>query len=261
MHLHLFSSPKIVKEGRWSLRELDENLRNLSNQLKKSSIEKGLVIILDTNFLKSEKKIEYLRNERKSWSNIFLCFMFDFRKSDSMNLLMLAKTIGAKAVKFHPLLQKITEKDFPKVKELAKEAEKLGFFIVIDCAYATKKISESSGIKLSAYLSDLAACPIIMAHSGGALVSEAFNIAADSKNLYLDASFSLDFWKGSSVEKDFALAFKKLGSDRCVYGSDAPSVEIERSVKAANNFFKKYDFPEEDINNIMYSTADKILRK
>ena len=100
-----------------------------------------------------------------------------------------------------------------------------------------------------------------MAHSGGALVLDALSLAMAANNLYLETSLSLDFWQGSSVEKDFAFAFKKLGSERCLYGSDAPFVGLKESLEVANDFFKKYNFAEKDIKNILFNTAAKILRR
>jgi predicted TIM-barrel fold metal-dependent hydrolase len=260
MHLHLYSSPEVAKEGDWNSIILDKNLKSLTNSLKELSIKKGLVIILDTNFLTNKTAVAYLRNNRNKLSNLSFCLMLDFRKAYFSHLLDLAKDLKVKAIKIHPYLQKIAPKDYEKVGKLAKKASALGFILVVDCSYGTKYLYDYNGIRLCAYLSNLISTPIIMAHSGGAQALEAFSLAADTTNLYLETSFSLDFWKGSSAEQDFAFAFKKLGSTRCLYGSDAPFVNIEDSIKTANEFFKKYKFSKKEINNILYNSAKTLLK-
>jgi len=259
MHLHLFPSSQIIKEGEWSLVKLEKNLISLSQKLKNFSIQKGLVIILDTNFLKNNGLTEYLKNANKKFSNLSFCLMLDFRKPDFKNFLHLAKNLGIKAIKIHPRLQKITQNDFRRVGNFAKEAEKLGFFIVIDCTFSKKGSYKYNGIKLASYLDNLISCPIIMAHSGGALILDALNVGMNSNNLYLETSFSLMYWRETNVEQDIAFSFKRLGSNRCLYGSDVPFVKIEDSIKITNDFFKKYNFSKKDINNIMYNTANRIF--
>jgi uncharacterized protein len=260
MHLHLYPSSELVSEGSWNMAMLDKNLKSLSRRLNELSIEKGLAIILDEKFLRNKEAVAYLRGNINKFSNLSLCLMLDFRKPDFSRLLALAKDLKFKAIKLHPYLQKIGPKDYSRAGELAKRAAELGMFLVVDCSYGTKHLYEYNGVKLCAYLSNLISTPIIMAHSGGALAIDALSLAMAANNIYLETSFSLDFWQGSSVEQDLAFAFKKLGSERCLYGSDAPFIDIKDSLKTANNFFKKYNFTKKDIDNILYNSAKALLK-
>lgn len=260
MHLHLYPSSELVSEGSWDAATLDKNLKFLSRRLNELSIEKGLAIILDENFLRNKEAVAYLRSNINKFSNLSFCLMLDFRKTDFSRLLGLAKDLKFKAIKLHPYLQKIGSKDYSLAGELVKKAAKLGMFLVVDCSYGTRYLYEYNGVKLCAYLSGLISTPIVMAHAGGALALDALSLAMDADNIYLETSFSLNFWQASSIEQDFAFAFKKLGSERCLYGSDAPFVGIKDSLKTANKFFKKYDFTKKDIDNILYNSAKALLK-
>lgn len=260
MHLHLYPSSELVGEGSWDAATLDKNLKSLSRRLNELSIEKGLAIILDENFLRNKEAVAYLRNNINKFSNLSFCLTLDFRKTDFSRLLGLAKDLKFKAIKLHPYLQKIGSKDYSRAGELAKKAAKLGMFLVVDCSYGTRYLYEYNGVKLCAYLSNLMATPIVIAHAGGVLALDALMLALDAKNIYLETSLSLDFWQDSRVEQDLAFAFKKLGSERCLYGSDAPFIDIKDSLKIINQFFKKYNFSKKDIDNILYNSAKALLK-
>ena len=67
--------------------------------------------------------------------------------------------------------------------------------------------------------------PIVIIHSGGLRVNKVMLLALENNNIFLDSSFSLPFYLGSSIEKDFAFAFKKIGTSRIFYGSDNPYMD------------------------------------
>lgn len=258
-HLHLFPSPLIAKEGDWELNDLKNNLFRLSGDLEKRSIDRGLVIILDTDFIKNDAAMLLLKTRQADYPNLLFCFMLDFRAADSFDLLRRAKESGAVAVKIHPRLQKICEDDFATVEKFARAAERMGLFLIVDCAYLSRDLYKYSGIKLVAHLGGAISCPIVMAHAGAPFPLEAFSVASDSKNVFLETSFALSYWKGSSVEQDIAFAVKKLGAGRCLYGSDAPFISLCDSLQTFDAFSEKYNLSKAEIVDIMYNTANKIL--
>jgi predicted TIM-barrel fold metal-dependent hydrolase len=70
---------------------------------------------------------------------------------------------------------------------------------------------------------------IILAHSGGSRILDALLVAKANSNVYLDLSYSLLYYQGSSVLGDFLFAVKKIGAQRVIYGSDYPEVGIVES--------------------------------
>lgn len=259
MHIHVFPKPILENEGDWSYKKLTKNFSLVFKNVKDASTKRGLIIILDTNFLKNKKAVRFLEQNRRWFHDFPLCFMFDFRDKDQLALIKKSKELGGKAIKFHPYLQKISEKDFLAVEQFAKIADKLALCVVIDCSYGTRNIYDYTGIKLAGYLADKVKVPIIMAHGGGMRVFDAMLVAMDSKNIFLDTSFSLFFWQASSVEEDFAYAIRKLGPTRWMYGSDTPWVSSGDSLKTIIAFFKRYRFSKEEIDSILFRTANNIL--
>ena len=212
LHLHIAPKEIVCKEGDLSFDELKKSFGNLLDNIKNNGTEQGLVIIMDVDFLKKPHALKFLK-EHKDWFKVLrLCFMFDFRRPEDLKLLDTANELGAKAIKFHPYLQNIAENDYKSVEIFAEKADKLGMFIVVDCAYGTRKLYKYEGIKLSGYLSEKVSCPVIIAHAGGFRALDALMVAVDTDNIYLDISFSLDYWEGSTVEQDIAFAVKNWGA-------------------------------------------------
>ena len=84
-------------------------------------------------------------------------------------------------------------------------------------------------------------------------------LALDKKNIYLDTSFSLPYYIGSSLETDYAFAYKKIGTHKILYGSDNPYVNPAISLKAHMSFFEKYNFSPKEIEDILYNNSQKII--
>jgi predicted TIM-barrel fold metal-dependent hydrolase len=101
--------------------------------------------------------------------------------------------------------------------------------------------------------------PILVLHSGGNRVLEAMLIAAEKQNVFLETSFSLSYYKGSSVENDIAFAYKKIGVERVLYGSDFPYVSIQESINVHHQFLEKHSFSTNDIEKIMFKNAQSLV--
>lgn len=67
--------------------------------------------------------------------------------------------------------------------------------------------------------------PVILAHEGEPRILDAVASADVLSNVYLDASFSLMYLEGSSLIKDYAFGYQKLGADRWLWRSDREYVK------------------------------------
>jgi predicted TIM-barrel fold metal-dependent hydrolase len=132
-------------------------------------------------------------------------------------------------------------------------------FVMVCCSHGTRALDRHSGVRLAAYLSEQVSCPIVMSHAGGARILDAMLVAAAAPNLYLDTSYSLPYYLGSSVEGDFAFAMRKLGTGRWVYGSDAPFDDLTRSLQVTLEFLDHHGFRAREIEDVLYGTAAGIL--
>jgi len=166
------------------------------------------------------------------------------------------KDAGLTAIKFHSYIQKISKQNFDKVVNTSLNAEILKMPILFDSSYGGLNMYKYKNIELISYiLEKVKKVPVVILHSGGAKVIEAMLLAEACKNVYLDTSFSVPYYLGSSIEKDLAFAYKKIGTHRVLYGSDFPYVNIVDSYEKTLKFFDENKFSEKDQERILSKTS------
>ncbi len=227
---------------------------NSQQSLKKYKIDSAMMVIFDNNILPAKSAF----NKREN-ANLFLSLVPDLRRENPVDQVAWFHSYHAVSLTFHPYLQTIGPAQYTLVRDLAREAERLGMFICICTAFGSKQLYRYSSLELAVYLAESVRCPIILSHAGGAKVLEAMLIADAYPNIYLETSFSLPYWMGSSIEMDFAFAIKKLGIRRWMFGSDHPFVDMLEAVNCHLSFFKKYKFKDKDIESIMGANAACLL--
>lgn len=192
--------------------------------------------------------------------NTVFTALVDFRRPDLLNYLEAALASGIKAIMFNSYLQCISDADFLLVHKACKFAEEHGLIICIDGSFGTSKMYAYDNVRLACFIADLITdTPIIIVHSGGKRILDMMALALDKANVWLDTSFSLPFYIGSSLETDFAFAYKKIGTDRIVFGSDHPYMDFKITQQIHLDFFSRHAFNDNQIENIMYDNAARIL--
>lgn len=186
--------------------------------------------------------------------------LIDFRQSNPFEYIDRAHACGVTGIKFHSYIQKISDTDFSDCLKVAQYAESLGMFICIDASYGTTRMYKYDNLKLVGHLADFVSkVPIIILHSGSIRCFEAMLIAVEKQNVYLETSFSLPFYQGSSIEQDLAFVYRKVGCHRILYASDAPYVGVTESLECIQTFFEKHRFSTSEIENICYNNALKMI--
>jgi predicted TIM-barrel fold metal-dependent hydrolase len=161
---------------------------------------------------------------------------------------------------FNSYLQKIGENDFARVIQVCQYAASKGLILCLDGSYGTSKMYTYDNMRLACLVADaVTSVPIVIVHSGGLRIMKAMLLAMEKKNVWLDTSFSLPYYLGSSIELDYAFTYKKIGTDRVVFGSDIPYLNSEESVKIHMSFFEKYHFSSQAIDNIMCQNARRLF--
>ena len=218
------------------------NLEKLKLDLKINNIKKGNIALFNaSNIPKTFSKFK---------KEFYFSVLADIRlkKIDQLFELIIENKI--KSIIFHPYLQKIVWDDWEYCKKFALFAEKNNINIIICTAYGSKEIYNIKVLPFALKIAELVDTPVILSHCGGSKVLEAFLIADKFTNIFMETSFSLNYWIGSSVEQDIAFSIKKLGVERWLFGSDAPFIEIKRAIKEQLNFFDKWKFSEKEIEKI-----------
>jgi predicted TIM-barrel fold metal-dependent hydrolase len=198
---------------------------------------------------------------RQDWR--YCCFtqLFDFRRKNDLDSgLSRLLAAGVNGVKFHSYVQEISRADIPLAVQAARAAASLGFFICIDASYGTSRMYEFDNLLLAAEIINVvSSVPIIILHSGGARCWDAMLLSVGTPNVYLETSFSLPFYEGSSIEDDFAYIYRKIGCDRVLFASDLPYVGLSDALECANRFFERHGFAEDERQAILGGNAARLI--
>jgi len=147
--------------------------------------------------------------------------------------------IEFKGIKLHPRRQNFGIKEISKVIPIMEFAAASNMVVTIDTLSFGRGIYTCEELKLVKQICELVPdVKIIVAHFGGFRIFEALMLAKGYRNIYLDLSLTPFYFENSSVEQDFFFAIKKVGADRCIYGSDHPQYVIGM---AYENFNRKLD--------------------
>jgi uncharacterized protein len=198
----------------------------------------------------------FIKEVRSKFKHFLLTALTDFRDPLIDQYLDITRSQGVHAYMFNSYLQKIAEKDFEKVLHVCRFAEANNKIICIDGSYGTSKMYEYDNMKLACFVADhISKVPIVIIHSGGYRIMEAMLLAMDKRNVILDTSFSLNYYLGSSLEKDYAFAYKRLGAGRVVFGSDVPYMDFNEAHRQQLDFFERSGFSSDEIEKIFFHNA------
>jgi len=237
---------------------LDRRCARLEDQCRGHEISHTLVQVYDAGVLvRSADRATLLRLRGERWSFSLLAGL---ESPESARLFVDARQHGFVSITFHPYLQRLGREKIETAVALAREAERQGLFINICSACGTKDLYRYDNLDLAVHLAEAVTCPIVLLHGGGARVLEAMLIAEALPHVYLETSFSLPYWEGSSVEGDIAFAMRKLGTRRWMFGSDAPFLTVADALAAHRRFFERHRFSDKEIEDVMHGTARGLLK-
>lgn len=217
----------------------------------------GNISFLDSRILEDDRW-EGLNQFKFSSKPFSLTVLIDPSSENKKKHIQRASEVGVKGIKLHPYHQDLTPNTYPKLLEVGRLAQENDLWIAVCCSYGTSKLYDIYPVEIVARLARTINSPVIALHGGGKLVLDVMSIALDEENVFLETSFSLSFWKDSSVEKDFAFAMKKIGTNRCLYGSDHPYIPSDDSLTNAQDFLDRWNFSDEDKKKYFNETARSI---
>jgi len=244
-HVHLYNKPDIKKEMNVSKEDVNGLLGGLSKKTEQNGIERALVYILDDRVLSMNLSIP---------DNLIISVI----AGDNLN-----KTVnkGIRIIKILPYEQEITRDKYSDVLDIAEFAQDNKMILAICATYGSRLIYDTNGVELASYIKRRFDIPIILAHGGGPKIIEAMSLALDYEDIFLDLSFSLKYWRGSSVIDDYAFAIRKLKAKKIFYGSDYPYLGFNESTRCFMEFIDKYSFREQDKENMLYNNFINFERR
>ncbi|MBW1617065.1 MAG: amidohydrolase, partial [Deltaproteobacteria bacterium] len=181
----------ILNERSLTPRQLLESFRNYLTQITANCDKANLMIFNEKilNLPEIENAIEKIKTNLQA----YFTFLINFRSKEAFNYIDKIKNIKGGAIKFHSYVQHIGEQDFSSILKLCKYAEEKNLIICIDASYGTFKMYDYDNLKLAAIIIEhIKKTPIILLHSGGKRILEAFLLAESGSNIYLETSFTLN---------------------------------------------------------------------
>lgn len=238
---------------------LTEELPDLIEKQHSACIDHAVLIFNPPEMCLWERSKDLISEYQESLS---IACAIDFRDEDSIDkLTMDVEEYGVKSLKIHPRLQGIQKEEYPQLVLLARRAKELGIPIIVDGFYWGKNIHAYDGIKCTAYIAErIEPHPIVLAHMGGHRLLEAMLLAKEQRNIFLEVSLTFNYFKGSSLVQDVVYAIKKIGPDRCLYGSDYPDFEMDYSLSEFEKLLYLNSFSEADKENILYKVSGKLFQ-
>jgi len=181
----------------------------------------------------------------------------EFRSIDSLDVAVEAEIDG---LKFHSYLQQIRESDFEAVLRLCKSAAERKMPLSFCTSYGTSLMYDCDNLKLAAYIAQhVAKTPIILLHSGGRRVLDAMLLADSCGNVFLESSFTAQYYRGGPVYEEILFAFRKLGPSKIVHGSDYPYVSVEAAVSLTMELCDKAGFSEKEKDLVFWDNARSLF--
>jgi len=181
-------------------------------------------------------------------------------RSDATDELSRAvKDLQFKGLKLHPrLLQHGIDEE--NTINLVRHAGELGVPVTI-CGFPDGDWIMQGGTMLK-YANLAKACPdtnIIVAHMGGHHVIDLMMLVKRVKNMYLDTSYSLLYYRGSSLCQDMIYAMRSMRFERIFYGSDYPDRPIGETLIESKNVMFEYGMNEDEMERVLYHNAKRFF--
>ncbi len=162
-------------------------------------------------------------------------------------------------LKLHPRLQEFRV-DSPAAVKLVECAGNLNIPVLIDAFPDGTGIMQGFDVLSYARLAQM--CPgtrIIWAHMGGHRVLDMLMLAKRLPNVYMDMSYSLLYYRGSSVPKDMVYAMRSMKFRRIFYGSDYPDRPLGDSLSLTLGLLRALGLDELEIRVLMHSNAEEFF--
>jgi len=181
-------------------------------------------------------------------------------KNACEQLINVMKNMQFCGLKLHPRLQQF-ELASHNVIKLCQQAGTLNIPVLIDA------FPDGTGLMHGFNPLDYAQlaknCPdtrFIWAHMGGHYVIDMMMLAKRLENVYFDCSFSLLYFRGSSIPQNMVYAMNSMRFERIFYGSDYPDRSIKKSLEESIVELKSLKVNEQQLEKLLYKNLKDFMQ-
>ncbi len=218
---------------------------------------KGIILLnLPEEGFFNEKVIE----EAKHFDGFFRVFpLLNPKESGVLENINRLKNLGASGVKLHPRIHGYRI-DCEECAALVCRAGELGLPVMMDGFPDGKNIAIGNLPESFARLAEkVPSARIAIGHAGGHRLLDALMVAKYFKNLYLDLSYTLLYYRNASISSDIAYAIKSIRGERIFWGSDYPDRPYSETVSLSLAEFKKMNLAKAHLLPVMENNARQFL--
>lgn len=242
-HLHLDES---VPGG------ADKAVAVLRDQMEEAGVERGVVLHLEAQRWSLEEVASAV-NAEKSLLLFANVNPMDPEATDKLRWAI--GELGCAGLKLHPRLQDYGV-NHNRTIGLVRVAGKLGVATLIDAFPDGDWLLQGHTMLDYAHLAR--ACEsskLIIAHMAGHKVLDAMMLAKRTPNIYFDTSYSLLYYRGSSIPGDLVYAMRSMRFKRIFYGSDYPDRGMKETVDESIKVMREQNVSDVELDAIMYQNA------
>lgn len=234
-HLHEFFMEIIdghtnaTENGKWGNTSHDASIGRLLREMDAAKIDKSLLMPIRT-FANNQ----FVGTTVKKYAGRFIGFGNLSVKTFEDDIKEV-QDLGLHGVKFHPRIQLETFQQWESAGVFALLEEKN--IPVIICGWLQSSvipILDLTPLAIDRIAKKYPNLRIIIAHMGGHKYWDAFFTVRSNKHVYMNCSYFINFFKGTSLEQDFYNSLSKVDS-KVIYGSDFPEIAMDTSL----DYFKK----------------------
>lgn len=157
-----------------------------------------------------------------------------------------------KALKIHPRIQKINERNFTIIKQYVQELDSK-YHIIIDAFKYGRPLEFQTRLENIIEIAELDGNrKIIVAHSGGLDVLSYILHLRGVENIYYDLSLSLEYLKFTSELQNFTHLIRVTNKEKILFGTDFPNISASGQLSVFNNICDELELNKEDVEKMLY---------
>ena len=168
--------------------------------------------------------------------------------------------LGLKGLKLHPRMQEFGHDDLEQVVPLIQKCADLGVPALIDAFPYGRNMFKTRCIELINNLAQaVPQARIILAHAGGYQLFDALVVAKANRNVFLDISFTPQYYRGTSIINDLGFVIHKLGAERIIYGSDHPEMPVISTFDDTVKILEEYGLNSSQMDDILGNNMASLI--
>lgn len=229
---------------------LDESIERISSlELNLNGIN---IMIFNTKF---NDHLSLKNSTLEKFENVSITQLLDIETFEISNYLN-----KVNAFKIHPYHQQLDSTKYNKLVEVCSEIQRYNLPICIDTSYGSNDMYKIKPLEIACILAkEIKNIPIILLHSGGLKCMEAMLLVLSNDNVFLETSFTYNYYYKSNISIDLKYIYNKIGPNKIIYGSDRPYVNYKDQLFQIKNLFKELNFEKKEIEKIFFKNSIELF--